>query len=341
MKISILIKISFVFLFFCLSCEQSSKDSQQASLMPSNALNEVKNTKIKEKRFDFPQKDSSNFVFYVNHYQSKNDLNQQKQAELLNFKETLKTDLKLDFKIKSYNKYFNIAYRCTEAQVQALEYVSSIFFRDTYAKYFLYEPQNPFQIVYFATKAEFQQYTKSDAYGFYRPSEKTLYTYTGSGEGTLWHELMHAFMYTNITHDTQQWFTEGFASFYEMAAIQNNKFVEGYTNWRLPLLQKMLKNKDNLPLRAFLEQEDMSEDNAYAKARFLFCYLWIYDKIIPFSKSYLYELSAKYKGKELAQKSIEKMEELVGKKFPEIEAEYNKMAFEYVAYQKMQVKKVK
>lgn len=337
MKINILTRI--IIIFICLSCEQTSKDNKQTSLKTKNTFAELEKPKIKEKRFGFPQKDSSNFVFYINHYQSKNDLNQQKQAELLNFKEMLKTYLKLDFKTKSYNKYFNIAYRCTEAQVQALEYVSSIFFRDTYAKYFLYEPQNPFQIVYFATKAEFQQYTKSDAYGFYRPSEKTLYTYTGSGEGTLWHELMHAFMYENITHDTQQWFTEGFASFYEMAAIQNNKFVEGYTNWRLPLLQKMLKNKDNLPLKAFLEQENMSEDNAYAKARFLFCYLWVYDKIIPFSKSYLYELSAKYKGKELAQKSIEKMEELVGKSFSEIEKEYNKMAFEYATYQKMQVKK--
>lgn len=332
MKISTL----FVFILVCFSCQQENK--QQTSLIAQNTLIQEKKEKIIENRFQFPQKDSINFIFYLSHYQSKTELNKQKEAELLNFKETLKTDLKLDFKMKSYNKYFNIAYRCTDAQAQALEYVSSIFFRDTYAKYFLYEPQNPFQIVYFATKAEFQTHTKSSAYGFYRPSEKTLYTYTGSGEGTLWHELMHAFMYANINHNTQQWFTEGFASFYEMAAIQNNKFVEGYTNWRLPLLQQMLKKKDNLLLKDFLTEKEMSEDNAYAKARFLFCYLWAYNKIIPFSKSYLYELSAKYKGKELAQKSIEKMEELVGKKFSEIETEYNKMAFEYVPYQKMTLK---
>ena len=333
------------FVIFCAfvmsACE--SFDTKNHSLSTQTATNNT--TSVKQiakkdpiKRFDFPKKDSSGKIFYLDKYHSKTDFDTDKKEELYNLKEVLKTDLGIDFKTKTYNKYFNIAYRCTDAQANALEYVSSVFFRDTYSKYFLYEPPHPFSIVYFATKEEFEKHTKTTAYGFYRPSEKTLYTYTGSGEGTLWHELMHAFMYANIEHDTQQWFSEGFASFYEMGAIQQNKFIEGYTNWRLPLLQAMLKKEKNMPLNLFLAEEDMSEDNAYAKARFLFCYLWVYDKIIPFSKSYMYDLSAKYKGKQLALKSIEKIEELVGKPFAEIEKEYNSMAFKYQKYQKLSVK---
>jgi len=150
---------------------------------------------------------------------------------------------------------------------------------------------------------------------------------------------MHAFIDANITHNIQQWFSEGLASFYEMGGIHNQTFIEGYTNWRMPLLQEMLKREDYLPLPRFIQQESMSEKNAYAKARFLFCYLWIHDKMIPFTKTYLYTLSAHYKGRELGEKVITEMEKLVGKDIKTIEQEYNIWANQYPASQKLQKRK--
>jgi hypothetical protein len=329
----------FSFTIYHLSCIiffscQNQVENQNTNSLETKKIETLK-SENKKNRFQYPKKDSLGMVFYLGKYYLKNQLDSIKNQELNTWKKDLEKKYKLDFNTKHFNKYFNIVYRSTPTQANVLEYITNVFFRDIYQKYFNLEPDFPFQIVYFANKKEFEENTLSSAYGFYRSSEKTLYTYTGSGEGTLWHELVHAFVDCNINHEIQQWFSEGFASFYEMAGISNNQFVEGYTNWRLPLLQKMLKKEGNLSLKKFLEEETMSENNAYAKARFLFCYLWVYDKIIPFSKIYLYELSPKYKGKLLAQKSIETMEKLVGKSWKEIEKEYNEMAFKYKEYEKM------
>ncbi|TAG42506.1 MAG: hypothetical protein EAZ31_05995, partial [Cytophagia bacterium] len=151
-------------------------------------------------------------------------------------------------------------------------------------------------------------------------------------------ELVHAFGDTNIEHDIQQWFSEGLAYFYEMGGVHQNKFLEGYTNWRQPLLIKMLARKDYLPLEVFLQEDEMSEDDAYAKARFLFCYLWINNKMIPFVNTYLYDLSAKYKGKTLAKKTIELLEKLLKKSLEEIEKEYEVLAKKLPPYQKLTTK---
>ncbi len=324
-------------MFFLVGCQPSKKRENQSN-SSQNIFKKTNNiTEIFLKKY--PQKDSVGYVFYLKKRYTQNNLKSIKNKELINWQKTLQEKYNLEFKTHHYQKYFNIAYRCTDAQRNQLEYVSTLFFKDTYQKYFKYEPQNPFQIVYFATKEEFRQYTKSSAYGFYQPSTKTLFTYTGSGEGTLWHELIHAFVDTNISQNIQQWFSEGFASFYEMGGISDNSFIEGYTNWRQPILVEMLGRKDYLPLDIFLEENEMSEDNAYAKARFLFCYLWINNQMIPFVNAYLYELSPRYKGKELTKKTIDKLEELIGKKISEIEKEYKELAKKLPAYQKLQAKK--
>ncbi len=326
----------FLIVFGVFACQNQAENNHSTNHQKPTTENNK--SVVKKIRFQYPKKDSTNLVFYLEKYYPKTKFDSLKKQELQKWKNELKSDYNLDFEVKHFGKYFNIAYRCTPAQANTLEYITNIFFRDIYPKYFFFEPDFPIQILYFANKTEFEDNTRSGAYGFYRADEKTLYTYTGSGEGTLWHELMHAFVDANIDHKIQQWFSEGFASFYEMAGISNNQFVEGYTNWRLPLLQKMLKKEGNLSLKDFLEEESMSEDDAYAKARFIFCYLWVYDKMVPFAKTYLYELSPKYKGKLLAQKSIETMEKLVGKSWKEIEKEYNEMAFKYKVYEKMMKK---
>lgn len=329
--------ITILLLFILIIACQSKKTTTEKTTAINNETIKIVNNPSK-KNWKYPQKDSAQYLFYLNKRYFAKDLEKIKKKELINLNKTLQAKYKIDFKTYSYQKYFNIAYRCTDAQRNHLEYVSYVFFKDTYQKYFRYEPKNPFQIVYFANKQEYTKYTGSSAYGFYQPSSKTLYTYTGSGEGTLWHELVHAFVDTNIEHNIQQWFSEGLASFYEMGGIHQNKFLEGYTNWRQPLLIKMLARKDYLPLEVFLEEDEMSEDDSYAKARFLFCYLWINNKMIPFVNTYLYDLSAKHKGKALTKKTIELLEKLLKKSLEEIEKEYKILAKKLPPYQKLTTK---
>jgi len=79
--------------------------------------------------------------------------------------------------------------------------------------------------------------------------------------------MVHSFVDLNTETDVQQWFNEGFASFYEMGSVQNNKFIEGYTNWRLPELQGVIRNKKMKPLKKFLLNSEMNEDYGYSAAR--------------------------------------------------------------------------
>ncbi len=323
-------------LFFVLLLAQCEQKPAQQHISQGQKKESALPTVSVIQRLAYPKADSAELVFYKTQYYAANALQKVKEDELKNWGKILEAKYEKKFVQKHYSKYFNLAYRCTEAEANSLEYITNVFFKYVYPLYFRYEPEHPFQIVYFANKPEFTEHTSSDAYGFYQPSTKTLFTYAHSGEGTLWHELMHAFVDANIEHNIPQWFSEGLASFYEMGGIHNNTFVEGYTNWRLPLLQKMLANKTYLPLPAFVAESTMSEDNAYAKARFLFCYLWVYDKMVPFTKTYLYELSARYKGKELGEKAIAEMEKLVGKDIIAIEKEYKIWAMQMLPSQKLQ-----
>ncbi len=320
-------------MFFLTSCyPEKQKNISKTSPKP-----DIKRVVGKNKaRVRYPQADSAGKVYYLLAYQTPVDFQEAKEKELKTWQTALEQKYTLNFKMKHFSKYFDLAYRCTDGQASALEWVTNVFFQAIYVRHFKYEPTHPFKIVYFKDKQEFTTYTKSTAYGFYQPATKTLFTYTGSGEGTLWHELIHAFVDANINQAIQQWFSEGFASFYEMGGVAENKFVEGYTNWRLPLLQKMLQKPTYLPLPTFMAQEDMTEENAYAKARFIFCYLWVYDKMDEFVQRYLYELSAQYQGEALGKQCCIAIEQLVGKDMKAIEAEYKAWAMQYLPTQKLQ-----
>ena len=61
--------------------------------------------------------------------------------------------------------------------------------------------------------------------------------------------------------------------------------------------------------------------------------------MIPFVQSYVYELSPNYSGKELGQKTIQKLEELTGKSIDQIESEYITLALKHKKYEKLNQKK--
>lgn len=285
-------------------------------------------------------------VFYLKQNLKKAEYEAMKKNEIASFRDDLKKRYNLDFKVR-YTKYYNIAYMCSEKEMDTIEEKLKIFYDDTYSRYFFYEPRFTLRIVFFKNKNQFVKQMGYDTYGVYYPessdeiknTERTLYTYYNSGPGTLWHEMVHSFIDLNTDNDIQQWFNEGFASFYEMGATYNGKFIEGYTNWRLPELQEVIRKKKLTPLKKFLLDDEMKEEYGYSAARLLFCYLWVENKIIPFVQSYVYELSPNYQGRELGLKSIQKLEELTGKSIDEIEKDYIAFALKHKKYEKLNQKK--
>jgi hypothetical protein len=324
------------FMGLCLLLVQcGTRREGQARQNQSNSAPRTNSSEM-NMRLAYPRPDSAGKMFYLHAFYTAKDFEKVKQSALKEWRDELQQRFSAPFKTLHFGKYFEVAYRCSDYEAQQLERFTMPFFQEVYPRFFRYEPAYPFRIVYFSDKGEFSRCTKSTAYGFYQPTSRTLYTYSHSGEGTLWHELIHAFIDANIDHQIQQWFNEGLASFYEMAGVYQGKFYEGYTNWRLPLLQKMLKRRDYMPLPAFLAEDSMSEDNAYAKARFFFCYLWRHDKMDAFVKTYLYDLSARAKGESLGKLALAEAERLVGKEVADIEAEYKQWAMEMKPFQKLE-----
>ncbi len=248
-----------------------------------------------------------------------------KSRELSLLVKRLKKKYRLKFKMR-HSKYFNIAYTCSDKRMNRLQHYLEQFFSQIYPKYFIYEPTAPWNVVYFNTKGQFVKKTHTNAYGYYSPSDKTFYTYSRSGHGTLWHEMIHAFMDSNLDVEPHEWFNEGLASFYEMAFLIKGRVSEGYTNWRMPFLQKAIRTDKFTPLKRFLKDMEMQEDFGYAEARFFFYYLWVHRKMIPFVRGYLYRLAPKYQGTELNQKVVELLKKLSGKSIERINEEYLHLA---------------
>src|SRR5262249_18361159 len=110
-------------------------------------------------------------------------------------------------------------------------------------------------------------------YGYYSSTHKALIMNISTGGGTLVHELVHPFMEANFPA-CPPWFNEGMGSLYEQCG-EVGGHIHGYTNWRLPGLQRAIRKK-RLPSFQTLTAMDANTfyngDN-YAQARYLCYYL--------------------------------------------------------------------
>jgi hypothetical protein len=125
-------------------------------------------------------------------------------------------------------------------------------------------------------------------YGYYSPEDSALIMNIGPGAGTLSHELVHPYIEANFP-DGPSWFNEGLASLYEQPR-EKDGHMWGTTNWRLPGLQAMIKNKSIPSLRKLMSTtRDGFYDaryDSYAYARFLCQYLQDHGKLIDFYKKF-------------------------------------------------------
>jgi hypothetical protein len=126
-------------------------------------------------------------------------------------------------------------------------------------------------------------------YGFYSSDHKALIMNLATGGGTLVHEIVHPFVEANFP-GCPAWFNEGLGSLYEQSGEERGH-IHGYTNWRLPGLQRAIRAGQVPSFRAFTattRQEFYDEDpgSNYGQARYLCYYLQEHDLLVPFYKDF-------------------------------------------------------
>ncbi|MCB1174999.1 MAG: hypothetical protein KDK39_15610, partial [Leptospiraceae bacterium] len=231
--------------------------------------------------------DTATVVQYAGRPWQRSEYTQYMQAKSDSFAADLKQEFGIPFKVY-HQKYFLIACRCNQAYVNKLKQYSSHFLRHFYPRYLHYEPRGLFRMVYFGSRSEMQARAGHSSYGYYTFDNRTFYSYVGSGHGTLWHEMVHAFLHAEYDQYRPQWFEEGFASFYEMAFLDaRGNVLEGYANWRLPEMQMRLRQGRFHPLSKALQHHSFDEQFHYADARWFFVWLWQHQLLDDFVRMYL------------------------------------------------------
>ena len=149
--------------------------------------------------------------------------------------------------------------------------------------YFRKNPAEILDIWLFKDKESYEEnaqrlfHSKPDTpYGYYSHADRALVMNIGTGGGTLVHEIVHPFVAANFPH-CPAWFNEGLASLYEQCGEEDGE-IHGYTNWRLPGLQKVIRRKKLSSFESLCSTTtdefygDQSGTN-YAQARYLCYYL--------------------------------------------------------------------
>ncbi len=126
-------------------------------------------------------------------------------------------------------------------------------------------------------------------YGYYSRQDKALIMNISTGGGTLVHEIVHPFMEANFPA-CPPWLNEGLGSLYEQCGDVDGH-IRGFTNWRLPGLQKAIK-AGNVPAFKTLTAMDANafynEDKGvnYAQARYLSYYLQEQGVLVKFYREF-------------------------------------------------------
>jgi hypothetical protein len=153
-------------------------------------------------------------------------------------------------------------------------------------------PDEPVLILLFESAESYERLAKkwlgddpSTPYGYFR-RDNIMVMNVGTGTGTLVHELVHALIRPDFP-DVPEWFNEGLGSLFEQCTL-NDGDIRGLANWRLPALQRAIREKKLRPLRELIADDDFYGDRHvgmnYAQARYLLMYLQEQGKLAPYYK---------------------------------------------------------
>jgi hypothetical protein len=149
--------------------------------------------------------------------------------------------------------------------------------------FFRKDPAEILDVYLFKGRSSYERYAQAffgelpgTPYGYYSPAHKALVMNIATGGGTLVHEIVHPFIEANFP-DCPPWFNEGLGSLYEQSGDEGGH-IHGYPNWRLPGLQKAIREKRVPSFKALTSASshafyDEDRGTNYAQARYLLYYL--------------------------------------------------------------------
>lgn len=161
--------------------------------------------------------------------------------------------------------------------------------------YFRSDPNEILDIWLFKDKTSYMKHAEAlfgekpdTPYGYFSAADKALVMNISTGGGTLVHEIVHPFVAADFPR-CPSWFNEGLASLYEQCGEEDG-MIWGYTNWRLPALQKAIRN-EKLPTFKELcgtttRQFYDGHGTNYAQARYLCYYLQKRDLLVKFYQQF-------------------------------------------------------
>ncbi|MHC4599931.1 MAG: S1C family serine protease [Planctomycetota bacterium] len=169
--------------------------------------------------------------------------------------------------------------------------------------------------------------------GFYNHGNRTLTVNLATGSGTMIHEWTHALHYGDLEGLKQKhpkWIVEGFGSLYEQCRILRGGKAIGLTNWRLPGLQRALGDRPEcyIPWKKLMDPKTdvwtrsrQSIASAYAESRYIFYYMQQKNVLREFYRLYRKRFAEDPTGAKF-------VEEVLGKKIDEVEAEWKPWVME-------------
>lgn len=149
--------------------------------------------------------------------------------------------------------------------------------------FFANDPKEILDIWLFKDAASYENHarllfggTPTTPYGYYSSYHNALILNIETGGGTLVHEIVHPFMEANFPA-CPPWLNEGLGSLYEQCG-EVNGHIHGFTNWRLPGLQRAIRSKQVPSFKTLTEMDSnafYNEDKGtnYGQARYLCYYL--------------------------------------------------------------------
>jgi hypothetical protein len=179
--------------------------------------------------------------------------------------------------------------------------------------FFPNDPKEILDIWLFKDAASYEKHARllfgdepSTPYGYYSSTHKALIMNIETGGGTLVHEIVHPFMEANFAA-CPPWLNEGLGSLYEQCG-EVDGHIHGFTNWRLPGLQRAI-NAKNVPAFKALTEMDASafynddKGTNYAESRYLCYYLQEKGLLVKFYQ----EFHARQKEDPSGLKSLQKV----------------------------------
>ena len=163
--------------------------------------------------------------------------------------------------------------------------------------FFTKDPNDILDIWLFKNEASYEKHTRllfndspTTPYGYYSSSDKALVMNIATGGGTLVHEIVHPFMEANFAA-CPPWLNEGLGSLYEQCGDVDGH-IHGFTNWRLPGLQRAIgakrvpsfKTLTEMDTRAFYNDD---KGTNYAQSRYLCYYMQEKGLLVKFYQEFL------------------------------------------------------